>query len=90
MTDSSADEEINITLNRSTLEMLRNLSKEITESENKQLRRAENRQAKLNGEKPKYPRKNAKKAGKRPIRILTHSRTQNNLLLAKCWFCQSH
>ncbi|MEX1795838.1 MULTISPECIES: DNA-binding protein [Enterobacteriaceae] len=64
MTDSSADEEINITLNRSTLEMLRNLSKEITESENKQLRRAENRQAKLNGEKPKYPRKkNAKKAG---------------------------
>ncbi|HAH0353213.1 TPA: DNA-binding protein, partial [Escherichia coli] len=27
-------------------------------------RRAENRQAKLNGEKPKYPRKkNAKKAG---------------------------
>lgn len=57
MTDSSADEEINITLNRSTLEMLRNLSKEITESENKQLRRAENRQAKLNGEKPKYPRK---------------------------------
>ncbi|MCV5262751.1 DNA-binding protein, partial [Escherichia coli] len=64
LTDSSADEEINITLNRSTLEMLRNLSKEITESENKQLRRAENRQAKLNGEKPKYPRKkNAKKAG---------------------------
>ncbi len=36
LTDSSADEEINITLNRSTLEMLRNLSKEITESENKQ------------------------------------------------------
>ncbi|MGV7963861.1 DNA-binding protein [Photorhabdus tasmaniensis] len=59
LTDSSIDEEITFTLNRSMLEMLKSLQNEITESENKQLRRAENRQAKLNGEKPKYPRKKA-------------------------------
>lgn len=61
ITDSSADEEIPITLNRSTLEMLKALSKEITESENKQIRRAENRQARLNGEQTKYPRKSKSK-----------------------------
>nr|UGK56866.1 hypothetical protein [Escherichia coli] len=51
VTDSSEDEEITFTLNRSMLEMLKNLQSEITESENKQLRRAENRQARLKGEK---------------------------------------
>ncbi|NHW17320.1 DNA-binding protein, partial [Escherichia coli] len=37
VTDSSEDEEITFTLNRSMLEMLKNLQSEITESENKQL-----------------------------------------------------
>lgn len=56
LTDSSVDEEITFTLNRSMLEMLKTLQCEITEAENKQLRRVENRQAKLNGDKPNYPR----------------------------------
>jgi ParB-like chromosome segregation protein Spo0J len=51
VTDSSEDEEISFTLNRSMLEMLKNLQSEITEAENKQLRRVENRQARLKGRK---------------------------------------
>ena len=54
VTDSSEDEEISFTLNRSMLEMLKNLQSEITEAENKQLRRVENRQARLKGEKVTY------------------------------------
>ena len=49
ITDSSVDVEIPVTLNRSTIELLRSLASEITASENKALRRAEKRQAKLNG-----------------------------------------
>jgi len=49
VTDSSADVEIPVTLNRSTIELLKSLASEITASENKALRRAEKRQAKLNG-----------------------------------------
>ncbi|WP_254906916.1 hypothetical protein [Escherichia coli] len=66
VTDSSEDEEITFTLNRSMLEMLKNLQSEITESENKQLRRAENRQARLKGEKVTYKTKKNDKNGGEP------------------------
>lgn len=66
VTDSSEDEEITFTLNRSTLEMLKNLQSEITEAENKQLRRVENRQARLKGEKVTYRTKKKANTGGEP------------------------
>ncbi|EIC1587414.1 hypothetical protein K9692_004875, partial [Escherichia coli] len=44
-----------------TFDLLKKLAAEITEVENKQLRRVENRQAKLSGVKPEK-----KKAGRKP------------------------
>ncbi|MGB3251515.1 DNA-binding protein [Buttiauxella gaviniae] len=58
---SNESEEINITLDLGTFDLLKKLAAEITEVENKQLRRVENRQAKLSGVKPEK-----KKAGRKP------------------------